>query len=76
MSFQLCPSCQSDKQHGFPAEVNIHFLGKQGLDIPTVWVFPTILVCMNCGAAQFSIPEAERKELAERDYRDNAAAVW
>jgi len=40
-----------------------------GLNIPTVWVFPKISVCMDCGTAQFTIPEAERKELKERDYR-------
>lgn len=44
----------------------------KGIDIPTVWVFPTILVCMDCGTAQCTIPEAERRELADRDYRDFA----
>jgi hypothetical protein len=42
----------------------------QGIDIPTVWVFPKILVCMDCGTAQFTIPEPERRELADNDYRD------
>jgi len=42
----------------------------QGIDIPTVWAFPKILICMDCGTAQFMIPEAERRELAARDYRD------
>ena len=77
MSYQSCPLCQSVNQREFAAEMNIHFPGMKGLDIPTTWVFPTILVCMDCGAAQFTIPEAERRELAERDYRDfvDGAAV-
>jgi len=50
--------------------MNIHFPGMQGLAIPTVWVFPTILVCMDCSMAQFTIPQDERKQLADRDYRD------
>ena len=77
MSYQPCPLCQSVNQRKFAAEMNIHFPGMKGLDIPSVWVFPTILVCMDCGAAQFTIPEAERRELAERDYRDfvDGAAV-
>lgn len=66
---QSCPSCQSANQRGFNSEVNIHFPGMNGLNIPTVWVFPKISVCMDCGTAQFTIPEAERKELKERDYR-------
>lgn len=50
--------------------MNIHFPGIQGLDIPGVWVFPTVLVCMDCGTAQFTIPEAEREKLEDADYRD------
>jgi hypothetical protein len=39
----------------------------KGLNIPTVWVFPRILVCLDCGQAQFTIPEVERKQLIVRD---------
>lgn len=70
MFHRSCPSCHSANQRDFTAEINIHFPGMKGLNIPTVWVFPTILVCMDCGKAQFTIPKAERKELADRDYRD------
>ena len=70
MSHQSCPLCQSANQREFPAEMNVHFPGMKGLDIPSVWLFPTILVCMDCGTTRFTIPEAEREELADRDYRD------
>ena len=70
MSHQSCPLCQSANRRELAAEVNIHFPGMKGIDIPSVWVFPRILVCMDCGAAQFTIPEAERRKLADRDYRD------
>ena len=63
-----CKACHSVNQRNFTAEINIHFPGMKGLDIPAVWVFPPILVCMDCGTTQFTIPEAERKELASRDY--------
>lgn len=72
MSRWLCSSCQSGNRRRFTAEINIHFPGIKGLDIPTVWVFPELLVCLDCGAAQFEIPDAERKTLAERDYRGQA----
>jgi len=55
--------------------MNIHFPGMKGLDIPTVWVFPKILVCFDCGVSQFMVPEAQRKELAARDYRDVGGAA-
>lgn len=69
MSQRSCPSCQSANLREFTTEINIHFPGIKGIDIPTVWVFPALLVCMDCGAAHFTIPETERKEVAERDYR-------
>ena len=65
----LCHSCHSAKLQEYTAEINIHFPGLKGLDIPTVWVFPRLLVCLDCGLAQFTIPDAERKTLAERDSR-------
>jgi len=43
--------------------MNIHFPGVKGLDIPTGWVFPKIVVCMNCGTAQFAIPDGDGKRL-------------
>jgi hypothetical protein len=67
-----CQSCHSGEVREYIAEVNIHFPGSQGSTIPTVWVFPKLLVCLDCGAAQFTIPDAERRDLAERDYRSRA----
>jgi hypothetical protein len=66
-----CEACHSASQRTFTAEINIHFPGIRGIDMPTVWVFPKILVCMDCGTAQFTIPEAERKKLEDRDYRNS-----
>jgi hypothetical protein len=69
----LCPSCHSRKIREYNAEINVHFPGMNGLTIPTVWVFPRVLVCLDCGQAQFTIPDAERKTLIERDWRGWAA---
>jgi len=68
----LCPFCRSGKIRDYNAEINVHFPGMKGLNIPTVWVFPRLLVCLDCGHAQFTIPDAERKTLAARDYRGGA----
>ena len=64
-----CQLCHSGEMREYTAEINIHFTGIQGLSVPTVWVFPKLLVCLDCGAAQFTIPAAERKNLSDRDYR-------
>lgn len=71
----LCHSCHSENVREYSAEINIHFPGMKGLNIPTVWIFPRILVCMDCGETRFEIPESERKELAERDYRGFVGGV-
>jgi len=65
-----CSSCHAGRLREYNAEINVHFPGLNGLNIPTVWVFPQLLVCLDCGQAQFKIPDAERKTLIERDFRD------
>lgn len=67
--------CQSANQREFSAEVNIHFPGMKGLEVPTVWVFPLLSVCLDCGETQFTIPDAERRALLDRDYRSQSAAA-
>ena len=66
----FCGSCHSGKVLEYSAEINIHFPGMKGLSRPSVWVFPNIHVCLDCGATRFTLPEAQRKELADGDHRD------
>jgi hypothetical protein len=54
-----------ESQKKFSAETNIHFPGFEGLTKPTVWVFPEIVVCLDCGLAEFCIPETELRSLAQ-----------
>jgi hypothetical protein len=63
----VCALCKSVNQRDFAVEINIHFPGRKGLTVPTVWVFPPLLVCLDCGAAQFTVPEPELKKLANPD---------
>ena len=59
-----CKSCKPESQLKFGAEMIIHFPGLEGLDKPIVWVFPKLLVCMDCGFTEFAIPETELALLA------------
>jgi hypothetical protein len=43
------------------------FLGLQDIDKPVVRVFPEIAVCLDCGTAEFAVPEAELLLLAKGD---------
>jgi len=62
-----CRSCQSANQSMFNGEIAIHFPGVEGLDKPIVWVFPKVLVCLNCGFTEFAIPEKELGVLSSED---------
>jgi len=50
-----CKSCNSVNQRQFPAEINVHFAGPENFETPTVWVFPTLVVCLNCGLTEFTV---------------------
>jgi len=63
----LCKSCRSENQRTLNGEIAIHVPGLDGLRKPIVWVFPKLLVCLNCGFTEFAIPEAELRQLAEGD---------
>ena len=62
-----CKSCSSGNQIEFHAEINIHFGGLKNLHKPSVWVFPILQVCTDCGFAEFGIPEKALFRLAERE---------
>jgi hypothetical protein len=62
-----CKSCQSENQRTFNGEIAIHFPGLKGLDKPIVWVYPKLLVCLNCGFTEFAIPETGFRQLMEGD---------
>jgi hypothetical protein len=49
--------CASSSQAEFTAEMIIHFAGLENLDRSGVWVFPKVLVGLDCGSARFATPE-------------------
>jgi hypothetical protein len=62
-----CRSCASVNQKEFGSEISIHFPNWKGLDKPTVLVFPRLVVCLDCGVTEFTIPEAELHRLRQDD---------
>lgn len=70
-----CRRCGADTLKDFNGELAIHFPGLQGLETPIVWVFPTISVCLDCGVAQFMVPEREL-EVLRTGVPVEGANVW
>ena len=62
-----CKSCGSVNQSKFIGEICIHFPELKKVDKPVVWVFPELVVCLDCGTAQFAVPEGELRQLAKGD---------
>lgn len=58
-----CAVCTSRHQAEFNAEVNIHFPGLTNADKPGIFVFPKLLVCLNCGFSRFMTPASELAQL-------------
>jgi hypothetical protein len=66
-----CRSCGSNNQPEYGAEINIHL--PRDHDKAAVLVFPTLFVCLDCGVAAFTIPEAELRLLGQRGAASTAA---
>lgn len=60
-----CKSCGAVNRRMFTAEIAIHSPGLKNIDMPVVWVFPELAVCVECGMAEFAVPEAELRLLAK-----------
>ena len=60
-----CKRCDSRNQSTFKSEVAIHFPGLNGLDKPLVFVFPELVICLQCGLTEFTVPEKELRLLAQ-----------
>ena len=58
----ICHHCESARK-SFTSEIAIHFPGLDGLNKPLVWVFPEVKICLNCGKAEFLVPEKELRVL-------------
>jgi hypothetical protein len=54
-----CKSCVSENQRNLNGEIGVHIPGLKGLDKPIVWVFPKLVLCLNCGFTEFVVPATE-----------------
>jgi hypothetical protein len=68
----MCSSCGSSNQADFSSELVIHFTGRENLDRPGIFVFPKLLICLDCGLSSFTVPHAELQEARV----PNVSADW
>jgi hypothetical protein len=53
----------------------IHFSGPKHIEDPGVLAFPTISICLDCGASRFTTPATELKVLREETAVSVSAAA-
>src|SRR5215475_9421356 len=67
-----CKYCHSPNQNEFPSEINIHPpQAVNNLNKPTVWAFPLLVICNDCGFSEFVLSEGELDQL-----RHNLVHHW
>jgi hypothetical protein len=71
----VCPSCRSVKQAEFTAEMQIHYPGLKNINRPGIWLFPELLVCLDCGFSRFTVPESELASFAEGTLADESSTL-
>jgi hypothetical protein len=59
----ICNSCASASLSEFDSEVNIYFSGLRRLNKPSIFVFPEIMVCLNCGSLGSTLSAEELRIL-------------
>ena len=70
-----CKRCASNYLREFGGEVALHVPGLDGLNRPIVWVFPKVTTCLDCGFAEFELPEEQREQLRYDDFCAQSRAV-
>ena len=72
----MTSKCVHSNQRKFPAEINIHFPGGiKMLDVPSVWVFPHLSVCMDCGFTQFLVNDEQLRRLSDGNGRTRSQTM-
>ena len=67
-----CNSCGAVNQGKFTSEIDIHFPGLSNAKKSPVLVYPELMVCLNCGKAEFTIPKDELALLAKSTVTGNS----
>jgi hypothetical protein len=70
-----CPACRSDNQTEFSAEMLIHHEGLKNLDKSGGLLFPKLLVCVDCGFSQLTIPKPALALLASDSLNSESKSI-
>lgn len=69
----ICKSCASGNLKELGAEISVRFTGFEGLKRFPLFIFPMIVVCLDCGFTEFMFPQAELRMVEEGAEGDRIA---
>jgi hypothetical protein len=58
-----CLLCGSSNEAEFASEMVVHLGGLTNIDNPSVWVFPKLVTCLDCGIVRFKVSKTELASL-------------
>jgi hypothetical protein len=61
-----CKKCGGVAQQEFNGELSVSHRGIENLHQPPVYICNALLVCLDCGFAELTIPEPELESLRKR----------
>ena len=69
-----CKECGSNYMTDFETEACIHIPGRENLGVPAVCVFPSLEICLDCGAvSEFRIQTDHLTQLKRHVRRDSGS---
>ena len=63
----LCKACGSIIERKFKGEIGVRSSELNDLARPSVWLFPELFVCLDCGATELTAHKTELHQLTESD---------
>jgi hypothetical protein len=70
-----CAGCHSRNQAEMNTEINIHYSGTAYPGNPGLFVFPTVMVCLDCGVSQFIVGEDELAQIVAHSPKSKPPSV-
>ena len=70
-----CTGCLSRNQVEMNTEINIHYSSVAYPGNPGIFVFPTVMICLDCGVSQFTVDEDELAQIVANSQKPEAASV-
>jgi hypothetical protein len=70
-----CKACASSELTELDAEICIHFPGLKGLNVEPFFVFPILILCLDCGFIQSTLSDKELKRVRQGKEKINKASA-